>query len=139
MRQPISLGIILILAACGGRTREYAGPAPAGAMECAIREAEKLGYRRMEGSSEDQVVRVSQRLDRTPADELAPPDRRPGRDQGEPLAADRPTENQLRLREGRGRLRVQVLSVVESSLRTGVAASTADDHARIIVARCTEQ
>lgn len=139
MRQTISLAAALLLAgACTQRPREYAGPAPAGAMECAEREASTLGYSKMEGSREERVLRMSQRMEPSPVERRGPGDALPGPPQVAPTPPDRPTENQLRIREARGRLTVQVVSVVESDLQPGSGAPSADDHARIIVARCTE-
>jgi hypothetical protein len=125
--------LLPLIAACN-RPPEYVGPAPAGAMDCALREALDLGYRRMEGGSDERLVRVSQRPDPVPGQGAVEPPLRPG--QRLEQDQERPEENQLIFREEGGRLHIQVVSQAEENPTT-VAMPAADAHARRILAACT--
>lgn len=134
VRKPNPLLLLPLIAACS-RPAEYVGPAPAGAVECALREAIDLGYRRMEGGGDEAVVRVSQRPDPAPGAGGVDRDPAPGtlRRAGEEVRAE---ENQLIFREDRGRLHIQVVSYAEGS-PTRTPMPSADAHARRIFATCT--
>ena len=134
MRRPFPLLALPLMAACT-QPPQYVAPAPAGAVECALREAIDLGYRRMEGAADDPVVRVSQRPDDPPGAGGASLDPPPGT--GRRLEEEaRPEENQLIFREEGGRLHIQVVSLAEGSpTRTPMPA--ADAHARRILATCS--
>lgn len=127
--------LLLPLAAGCHRPPQYVGPAPAGALDCALREALDLGYRRMEGGADDDYVRVSQRPEPVPGEGAVDADPPPGtgrRLDGE----ERPAENQLIFREAGGRLHIQVVSLAEGRpVATDIP--TADAHARRIFATCT--
>lgn len=134
MRTP-GLLLLLPLATACNRPPEYVGPAPAGAINCALSEALDLGYRRMEGSADDRFVRVSQRPDPAPGEGAVSVDPPPGTGRRSE-DADRPSENQLIFREEAGRLRIQVVSFADGQPTT-TPAPTADAHARRILATCT--
>ena len=51
MRRWIAPVVVLVAAGCRG-PEQYSAPAPAGAVTCALREAEAMGYRRLEGNEE---------------------------------------------------------------------------------------
>lgn len=134
MRTPAVLLIVPLLAACS-RPPSYAAPAPAGAVECALREAIDLGYRRMEGGADEGFARVSQRPDPPPGEGTASVDPPPGT--GRRLEEeDRPAENQLIFREQGGRLHIEVVSFAEGRV-VETPMPTADAHARRILATCT--
>ena len=134
MRRTAGLLLLPLLAACN-RPPEYVGPAPAGAINCALSEAIDLGYRRMEGGAEDRFVRVSQRPDPAPSQGAVSSDPPPGT--GRRLdEADRPGENQLIFREEGGRLHIQVVSLADGR-PTSAPMPAADAHARRILAACT--
>lgn len=134
MRTVIPLFLALPLVAACNRPPQYVAPAPAGAVDCALREALDLGYRRMEGGGDERVVRVSQRPDPRPGEGAVDPDPSPGT--GDRLEEDdRPDENQLIFREEGGRLHIQVVSLAEGSPTT-TPMPAADAHARRILATC---
>ena len=134
MRAPKVLLLLAVAAACN-RPAEYVGPAPAGAMSCALSEALDLGYRRMEGNADERFVRVSQRPDAPPAEGAISANPPPAT--GRPVGAEeRPSENQLTFREEGGRLRIQVMSFADGQ-PTASPMPTADAHARRILATCT--
>ena len=134
MRRTAGLLLLPLLAACN-RPPEYVGPAPAGAINCALSEAIDLGYRRMEGAADDPVVRVSQRPDDPPGAGGASLDPPPGT--GRRLEEEaRPEENQLIFREEGGRLHIQVVSLADGR-PTSAPMPAADAHARRILAACT--
>ncbi|HET7322399.1 MAG TPA: hypothetical protein VFI96_07905, partial [Longimicrobiaceae bacterium] len=68
------LALILLAAGCAGPP-EYSAPAPANALDCAVREAEHLGYTRMAGGEKEGFVRVEIRMPPAPAEDArtAPP------------------------------------------------------------------
>ena len=134
MRIPPVLLLLPLAAACH-RPPEYVGPAPAGAITCAMNEALDLGYRRMEGSVEEHFLRMSQRPEPRPGERAVSIDPPPGT--GRRLdEQERPQENQLILREETGRLRIQVVSTAEDR-PTQLDMPDADAHARRILATCT--
>lgn len=135
MTRAIGSSVLLLFAtACRGPA-QYVAPAPAGAIDCALREAEDLGYRRMEGGGDQSILRVSQRPDPPPGEGGVDPDPAPGT--GQRLEDEsRPGENQLVFREEGGRLHIQVVSQAEGGPTT-TAMPTADAHARRILAACT--
>lgn len=125
-----------LLPACS-RPPQYIAPAPDDALECALREAIEMGYRRMEGGGDELQVRVSQRPDPPPGEGTAPPDPAPGTGQRlEPSEDDRPEENQLIFRHENGQLRIQVVSLAEGR-PVSQPMPAADSHARRILAACT--
>jgi hypothetical protein len=130
----VVLPLALVLGACG-RTADFSGPAPAGAMQCALEHAIAAGYERIEGSVEQGFLRMSQRLPQAPADALPEPDPALG-DVVLRGATALPVENQLEIRQERGILRLTVLGVNDPGARTGVG-SNAEDQARTILALCT--
>jgi hypothetical protein len=134
MRTPTPLLVLPLLAACN-QPAQYTAPAPAGAVECALREALDLGYRRMEGGADDPVVRVSQRPDDPPGTGGASAEPPPVTGQ-RPEEEPRPEENQLIFREEGGRLHIQVVSLAEGS-PTQTPMPAADAHARRILATCS--
>lgn len=107
------LGGALTLAACAGPQR-FSAPAPDGALDCALREAQHLGYQAVEGSVKDGMVLVGRPI--TTGD------------------ARIPWDGQLRLRQGDGLLRIEVIS--ERSL-SGQPSATAADDGRQILALCS--
>jgi hypothetical protein len=126
--------LFLPIALACNRPPAYVGPAPAGALDCALREAIDLGYRRMEGRPGDSFARVSQRPDPA-AEGAAEVNPRPGA--GTRLDQEaRPMENQLIFREEGGRLRVEVVSLAAGRAEDSTV-PTADAHARRIFATCT--
>ena len=134
MRRSQILLLLPLIGACGGPPG-YSAPAPAGALDCALREALDLGYRRMEGGAGEGMARVSQRPDPRPGEGAVQPDPSPGT--GQRLEEEsRPEENHLLFREEGGRLHVQVLGVAEGS-PVAREAPAADAHARLILATCS--
>ncbi len=139
MSRAVAAGLALLLAACG-TPREYAAPAPAGALDCALREVEELGYERMSGEPGEAYVRVSQRVDPPPGirlEERPPP---PGPDDVRPVVETAAIYNQLMLREDDGMLRIEVLHNAESGPapeREVEIGADADAHAQIILAACS--
>lgn len=131
--------LALLLAGCGG-PREYAAPAPAGALRCALEEAEELGYERMSGEPAEAYVRVSQRADPPPGlrlEERPPP---AGPEDVRPVAQEAPIYNQLLLREEDGMLRIGVLHTDASGEALDGNAglgSDAEGHAQMILAACS--
>ena len=105
----------LTLAACAGPQR-FSAPAPDGALECALREAQHLGYQQVEGKVEDGMVLVGRRI-ATDYSQI-------------------PWDGQLRLRQGDGRLRIEVISDRNLNGQPPGTATTADD-GRQILALCS--
>lgn len=135
MSRGLVVCVVLLLGACRG-PREYAAPAPAGALDCALREARDLGYTRMEGAGADDYARVSQRVE-LPAE--IRPERRdplPGVDAVRPRPTDEPMYSELILREDGGRLRIQVVPLTRGA-ETVEAGRTADGDAQRILSACT--
>lgn len=125
-----------LLSACS-RPPQYVAPAPEDALECALREAIEMGYRRMEGGGDELQVRVSQRPDPPPGDRTAPS--APAPETGQRLETeddDGPEENQLIFRHENGQLHIQVVSLAEGK-PVDQPMPAADSHARRILAACT--
>ena len=131
MDRIVAVGLALLLAACG-RTREFAGPAPAGALDCALREAQGMGYSRKEGANASDYVRVSQQVELP--QEMRPEGRDPlpGPDAVRPVTSEREMPNELIVREVRGQLRIQVVGRLD-----GDGGTEAESHAQRILAACT--
>lgn len=133
---PRILAVVLLLSIAGcGRPREYTALAPAGALECALREARELGYRPAEGEREAGYVRVTQRVD-----PLLPPRVQEGAPRPGPEVVPKPPRevpmyNELMLREDGERLRIRVVEPVEGMDRT--SGNSAESHAEIILAACS--
>ena len=124
----------LTLAACAGPQR-FSAPAPDGALACALREAQHLGYQQVEGKVEDGMVLVGRRI--APRPEIAIRDR-PG-EEGKVATTDYsqiPWDGQLRLRQGDGRLRIEVISDRNLNGQPPGTGTTADD-GRQILALCS--
>lgn len=137
MPRTVAVCLLLLLAACRG-PREYAAPAPAGALDCALRQARDMGYNRMEGANAPDYVRVSQRVDL--ANDALPQtgDPRTGPDVVRPRASDEPRYNELIMREDGGRLRIQIVPPPPGA-RTEEVGRTADGDAQRILAACTTE
>jgi hypothetical protein len=127
--------LILLLGACRG-PEEYSAPAPAGALDCALREAREMGYSRMTGEPEEDYVRVSQRTD-LPL-EIRPEGRDPlpGPEAVRPAHNEEPMFNELMLREDGGRLRIQIVGRLEGG-EVIEAGRDAESHAQRILAACS--
>lgn len=124
----------LLLAACRGPQR-FSAPAPDGALECALREAQKRDYQIAEGRVEDGAVLVGIRIAPRPIISIRD---QPGVE-GEVVTTDYariPWDGQLRLRQGRGRLAVEVISERNLKSQPAGTATTADD-GRQILALCS--
>jgi hypothetical protein len=124
----------LTLAACAGPQR-FSAPAPDGALDCALRQAQQLGYQAVEGSVEDGMVLVGRRV--APRPETAA-DERPGQE-GKIVTTNYsqiPWDGQLRLRQGGGQLRIEVISDRNLSGQPPGTATTADD-GRQLLALCS--
>jgi hypothetical protein len=130
---PLALG----LGACAGPQR-YSGPAPANAVDCAVREAQKLGYQKMAGEEEEGVVRVGIHIPPRPVTEVREMDSRRS-DQPSatgPEVADTPMDAQLRFRYAGGRLSIEVISDSQQKAPPEFRQSVID-HAQQILALCT--
>jgi hypothetical protein len=129
--------VLLLAAGAAGCARpvEYAAPAPAGALTCAVEQAQQLGYERVTGRAERQAIRVSQRIEPPPATAADPQDLI-GPDEIRPVLRNPPHENQLLLRHDRGQLRIEVVSVDERGAEVE-AGRDAVEHAQMILVRCT--
>lgn len=136
MSRAIAVVLACLAAGCA-RPREYAAPAPEGALQCALREAEELGYVRMSGEPGEDFVRVSQRVDPPPSLDLAERPPLPGLDATRPVAQDEPIHNELLLREADGMLRIEVLHAREGDESPDRDGSEADGHAQIILTTCS--
>jgi hypothetical protein len=99
--------LVVALAVGCSRPPEFSAPAPAGALACAVQEAERIGYERLEGTAEAGVVRMGRHVPPPPATESIPPEFQLRDVQGTDLLEGR-FETQIRMRESRGRLHVQV-------------------------------
>lgn len=134
MKRASPLLLVALVAACKP-VPYYAAPAPAGAVDCAARAAEDLGYVRISTADEPAVrLRQPANTPREGQQQLDPVTGRPVdvvRD-----AQHIPQENELRIRESRGLLRIEILSHGEGK-RLREEGSNAVDHAQIILARCT--
>jgi hypothetical protein len=127
---------LLLAALLGGchAVQHYSAPAPAGAVDCAARAAEELGYVRISPADEP-AVRLRQPID-TPLEGQQRLDPVTGR----PVDVIRdvqhiPRENELRIRETRGMLRIEILSEGQGR-RLREEGSNATAHAQIILSRC---
>jgi hypothetical protein len=124
----------LMLAGCAGPSR-FSAPAPQGALDCALREAKKLGYQPVEGTVENGMVLVGIRVAPRPVVSVRT---RPGTE-GEIATTDFsqiPWDGQLRLREGDGLLRIEVIAERDLNGQPEGTATTADD-GRQILALCS--
>lgn len=129
-----AVAIGLVVGACG-RSGELSAPAPAGALQCALDEAEQMGYERITGRAARGAIRLSQRLEEEPAEQADPQDLL-GLDEIRPVLQNRPVENQLLVREADGRLWIDVLGV-NSEGREIRGGADAEDHARMLLVQCT--
>jgi hypothetical protein len=133
---PLALG----LGACAGPQR-YSGPAPANAVDCAVREAQKLGYQKMAGEAEEGEVRVGIHIPPRPVTEVREMDSHRSSDQPSatgPEVADTPMDAQLGFRYAGGRLSIEVISDTQEKAPPGFR-QTVLDHAQQILALCTSQ
>lgn len=134
------IAAITVLAGCAGHER-YSAPAPASALDCAVREAEQIGYRRLATGSE-RGVRMGKYIPPTPAREAADPRSATGTDPDlgrSVLHGDDggPLESQFRVWHDRGELRFEILSEREGpSVETAVTGDVAEDAQRIL-AQCS--
>jgi hypothetical protein len=131
---PLALG----LGACAGPQR-FSGPAPANAVDCAVREAQRLGYQKMAGETEEGAVRVGLHIPKAPVTETRRMDPNKASDQPSetgPEVADTPMDAQLRFLYAGGRLTIQVISGTEKTAPPGMQ-QTVTSHAQQILALCT--
>lgn len=133
MKRWIAPIVVLGIAGCRG-PEQYSAPAPAGAVECALREAEQMGYRRLEGGEDRGAVRIGRYIAPPPAREPTDPAVRLSDRQG-PRLSDGPFESQLRVSERDGNLRIAILSEARSQGAAPDPGGPAGD-ARQILARC---
>ena len=131
-RVGVTLGLVL-LASCG-RTVQFAAPITPGAFQCALREAEEMGYRRLEGSRETGAVRLGRYIAPPPAQEPTDPEVRVG-DVTNPRLDRGQFESQIRVSERRGELRITVLSRPEGDDASAAAGGVEGD-AQQILAEC---
>lgn len=124
--------VVLGLAGCRG-PEQYSAPAPAGALACAVREAERIGYRRLEGGEERGAVRIGRYIAPPPAREPTDPAVRLSDRQG-PRVAE-PFESQLRVSERDGMLRIAILTERRTGGEAPDPGGPAGD-ARQILVRC---
>lgn len=126
---------LVLLAGCG-RSADFSGPAPAGALRCAVEHGLAAGYEVTEGTVEGRSVRLAQRLGPPPAEARAP---RAQPELGDVVLRneeERPVENQLAVAESGGRLTVNVIGLTDEGVRVGPG-SNALDQAQSIIALCT--
>jgi hypothetical protein len=139
MRRLTYLLVPVALAACA-RPKEFVAPAPAGAVDCAVREAEHLGYTRIAGEPGDPFVRMGILIPPPPAQGPAAPPPMDGPSSVVAPAREKkeipPLQDQLLFREQDGKLHVQVVSV-SSSGQSVAPPRDAIDHAQMVLARCT--
>jgi hypothetical protein len=136
MKRWIAPIVVLGLVGCRG-PEQYSAPAPAGSVACAVREAEQMGYRRLEGGEERGSVRVGRYIAPPPAREPTDPAVRLSDRQG-PRLSDGPFESQLRISERDGSLRIAILSEARSPGGAPDPGGPAGD-ARQILVRCMTQ
>ena len=136
MKRSLAPIVLLLAAGCRG-PEQFSAPAPAGAATCAIREAEQMGYRRLEGGEERGAVRVGRYIAPPPAREPTDPAVRLSDRQG-PRLSDGPFESQLRISERDGSLRIAVLSEARNAGGAPDPGGPAGD-ARQILIRCMTQ
>lgn len=125
---------LLVLTACTGPAR-FSAPAPEGALDCALREAKQRGYQPVEGSVENGMVLVGIRTAPRPDDDIRTRPEVIG-DVATTDYAKVPRDGQLRLRQGHGMLRIEVISERNLSGRPEGTATTADD-GRQLLALCS--
>ena len=126
--------VVMALAGCASPLLQFSAPAAAGALDCAIREAEEMGYRRLEGEMEQGAVRLGRFIPPPPAREPTDPAVRLSDRQGA-RAVEGPFETQIRVSERRGQLRVAVLTAPDSDAAQRDPGGPAGD-ARMILAEC---
>ena len=124
--------VVLGVVACRG-PEQYSAPAPVGALACAVREAEQMGYRRLEGGEERGSVRIGRYIAPPPGREPTDPAVRLSDRQGPRLAE--PFESQLRVSERDGQLRIAILTEQRTPRGTSDPGGPAGD-ARQILVRC---
>ena len=124
--------LILVIAGCRG-PQQVAAPAPAGAVDCVVREAERMGYRRLEGELEAGVVRVGRYIPPPPAREPTDPAVRLSDIQGPRLDEPR-FDTQLRILQRAGQLRIVILSESRNAPAQGGGAM---GDARQLMTLCT--
>lgn len=130
----LATAVLLPLAACAPQ-REFSAPAPAGALRCAVEEAEARGYFVQEGGVETGSVRLGQIPPGTPErgpEETAEPEL------GEVATTDYseiPIESQLRVWEADGRLHVEILSRRPQTVVAEIGGDV-EDHARNLLLLC---
>lgn len=130
------IAALTVLAGCAGQ-QQFSSPAPASSLECAIGEAEEMGYRRL-SSSRRMGVRLGKYVPDDPAREQ--------RDRMSPTGTDRdlgndvlrgddggPLESQFRVWHDRGQLRFEILSEREGpSVETQVTGDASEDAQKIL-------
>lgn len=121
---------LTFLTACGP-TFNYAGPAPPGALNCALEHGRAAGYELIEGAVDADFIRLVQPIPPPPAEGLRPDDPVP-----RAVDLDRPVENQMLIAIEDDRLTLTVLGVTDAGVRVGPG-SNAEDQARTILALCT--
>ncbi|MQA90646.1 MAG: hypothetical protein GEU90_10485 [Gemmatimonas sp.] len=133
MKQKLPLLLMFLLATGCGRPASLEGPAPEGALDCALAYADIAGYQLVDGGSEDGFLRLIQRIEADPADA------RPVRAQPDP--ADQPTierviiqQNELLVQVDRDRVLFTVIREVDLPPERG---SSATDQARTMLEMCT--
>lgn len=142
MQRSIVAGVLLVAGGAGGcaRPRELSAPAPAGALECAYREAQSLGYRKLAGEPQESYYRISQHRDPTPAREAGTPERPRAPDLVDqavrPEVRTQGLDNEMILRERDGRLVIQVVTIDRGD-RGQAPAQSAEAHARMFLAACS--
>lgn len=125
--------LIVLVSGCG-RTRQFDAPTSPGAFECALREAEEIGYRRLEGSREAGVVRLGRYIPPPPAREPTDPEVRVS-DVTNPRLDPGRFESQIRISERRGQLRIAVIAQPDPDAATAAAGGVEGD-AQQILAQC---
>ena len=133
MNRWIAPMIALAAVGCWG-PEQYSAPAPAGAAECALREAAEMGYPRLEGREDRGAVRIGRHIAPSPGRE--PTD--PGRviDREEARLREGQFESQLRISERDGVLRIAILSEPRDRGDAPDPGGPAGD-ARLLLVRCT--
>lgn len=128
--------LLLAVAGCRG-PRTFSAPAPANALECALREAQEIGYVRLEGQAESGVVRIGKRTAPPPGREVTDPEVRLSDITGPRLRTGE-FESMLRVSMRRGQLRIAVLSLPDpegAAGAPGVDSPTGD--AQEILVQCS--
>ena len=123
------------LAGCASPLQQFAAPAPAGSIDCALREAQEIGYRRLEGDSDAGVVRLGRHIPPPPAREPTDPAVRLSDRQGPRTPEQGQFETQIRIWERAGQLRIAVLATSDSDAAERDPGGPAGD-ARQILAQC---